>query len=191
MQNKMYRYLVVLTVASTIGLESWLTLFNNFAVEVVALEGNQIGLIQSVREIPGFLSLLVVFALLVFKEYRLSALAIIILGLGMAVTGLLPSFSGLIFSTLIMILYILDQVFYNFHIAIQTYFQKIGNPKDIAVSISVSFTINHIAAVILPAIGGMLWMIDYRIPFIGGAIFSFVSLIAVQKIPIRFEQRIA
>ena len=191
MQNKMYRYLVVLTVASTIGLESWLTLFNNFAVEVVALEGNQIGLIQSVREIPGFLSLLVVFALLVFKEYRLSALAIIILGLGMAVTGLLPSFSGLIFSTLIMILYILDQVFYNFHIAIQTYFQKIGNPKDIAASISVSFTINHIAAVILPAIGGMLWMIDYRIPFIGGAIFSFVSLIAVQKIPIRFEQRIA
>jgi predicted MFS family arabinose efflux permease len=92
---------------------------------------------------------------------------------------------------LIMILYILDQVFYNFHIAIQTYFQKIGSPKDIASSISVSFTINHIAAVILPAIGGMLWMIDYRIPFIGGAIFSLVSLIAVQKIPTRFEQRIA
>ena len=92
---------------------------------------------------------------------------------------------------IIMILYILDQVFYNFHIAIQTYFQKIGNPKDIASSISVSFTINHIAAVVLPAIGGMLWMIDYRIPFVGGAIFSFVSLIAVQKIPTRFEQGIA
>ena len=92
---------------------------------------------------------------------------------------------------LIMILYILDQVFYNFHIAIQTYFQKIGDPKDIASSISVSFTINHIAAVILPAIGGMLWMIDYRIPFIGGAVFSFVSLMAVQRIPTRFEQRIA
>jgi hypothetical protein len=377
MQNKMYRYLVVLTIASTIGLESWLTLFNNFAVEVVALEGNQIGLIQSVREIPGFLAFLVVFALLVIREHRLSALTIIILGLGMGLTGLLPSYSGLIFSTLIMsfgfhyfdttcdsltlqyfdektspwvfgkltslasianigvgiliyctalllnfmqiylligslilatglwgifqdptksdlipqhrkmifrkkywlyyfltfmagarrqifmafavflmvkkfqfsvqevttlfvinnvinyflcpligksiirfgerkilsleyvslipiflayataqskilimILYILDQVFYNFHIAIQTYFQKIGNPKDIAASISVSFTINHIAAVFLPAIGGMLWMIDYRIPFIGGAIFSLVSLIAVQKIPTRFEQRI-
>ena len=102
MQNKMYRYLVVLTIASTIGLESWLTLFNNFAVEVVALEGNQIGLIQSVREIPGFLSLLVVFALLVIKEHRLSALTIIILGPGMGLTGLLPSFAGLIFSTLIM-----------------------------------------------------------------------------------------
>jgi MFS family permease len=83
---------------------------------------------------------------------------------------------------LIMILYLLDQVFYNFHIAIQTYFQKIGDPKDIASSISVSFTINHIAAMVLPAIGGALWMIDYRIPFIGGAVFSFVSLMAVQRI---------
>jgi hypothetical protein len=82
-----------------------------------------------------------------------------------------------------MILYLLDQVFYNFHIAIQTYFQKIGDPKDIASSISVSFTINHIAAVVLPAMGGVLWMVDYRIPFIGGAVFSLVSLMAVQKIP--------
>ncbi len=97
MQNKMYRFLVVLTIASTIGLESWLTLFNNFAVEVVALKGNQIGIIQSIREIPGFLALLIVYILLVIKEHRLSALAIIILGLGMAVSGMLPSFSGLIF----------------------------------------------------------------------------------------------
>jgi hypothetical protein len=36
--------------------------------------------------------------------------------------------------------------------------------------------------VVLPAIGGVLWMIDYRIPFIGGAVFSFVSLMAVQRI---------
>jgi len=46
----------------------------------------------------------------------------------------------------------------------------------------VSFTINHIAAVFLPAIGGILWMIDYRIPFVCGAVFSLVSLMAVQKI---------
>jgi predicted MFS family arabinose efflux permease len=83
---------------------------------------------------------------------------------------------------IIVILYVLDQVFYNFHIAIQTYFQKIADPGDIAASIPVSFTINHIAAVALPAIGGVLWMIDYRIPFVGGAVFSLISLLAVQKI---------
>ncbi|MDM8541924.1 MFS transporter [Desulfococcaceae bacterium HSG9] len=368
-QNQMYRYLVLLTISSTLGLEAWLTLFNNFAVEAVGLEGNHIGVIQSIREIPGFLTFLVVFILLHVKEHRLAALSIVMLGLGMAATGLIPSYFGLIFTTLIMsfgfhyfdatcdsltlqyfdtktsplvfgklsslasvtnigvgiliyctasllnftqiylligclvlaaglwglfqnpagsdlipqrrkivlrkkywlfyfltfmagarrqifmafavflmvkkfqfsvhevtalfvinnvinyflfpiigkgiikfgerkilsaeyfslififaayataqskwlimILYILDQIFYNFHIAIQTYFQKIGDPKDIASSISVSFTINHIAAVVLPALGGVLWMIDYRIPFISGAVFSFVSLMAVQRI---------
>ena len=82
------------------------------------------------------------------------------------------------------ILYILDHIFFNFAIGIRTYFQKIGAQKDIAPSMAVGFTINHIAAVVLPAIGGILWMINYRIPFIAGAIFSFVSLSAVQLIRI-------
>jgi len=80
-------------------------------------------------------------------------------------------------------LYILDHIFFNFAIAIRTYFQKIGDAKDIAPSMAVGFTINHIAAVLLPTIGGLLWMVDYRIPFLGGAGLSVVSLIAVQWIP--------
>ncbi len=44
---------------------------------------------------------------------------------------------------------------------------------------------NHIAAGFLPAIGGMLWSVDYRIPFICGAGLSMISLIAVQKIKIQ------
>jgi hypothetical protein len=66
--------------------------------------------------------------------------------------------------------------------AIRTFFQKIGDPQDIAPSMAAGFTINHIAAVILPVIGGLLWMVDYRIPFWGGAGLSLVSLIAVQQI---------
>ena len=73
-------------------------------------------------------------------------------------------------------------ILFNFSIAIRTYFQKIGDPKDIAPSMAVGFTINHVAAVFLPAIGGLLWMVDYRIPFVGGACLSLVSLMAVQKI---------
>jgi hypothetical protein len=83
---------------------------------------------------------------------------------------------------IIAIIYILDHIFFNFAIAIRTYFQKIGDPKDIAPSMAVGFTINHIAAVFLPVVGGYLWMIDYRIPFIVGACLSAVSLAAVQKI---------
>jgi hypothetical protein len=79
-------------------------------------------------------------------------------------------------------LYILDQIFFNFSIAIRTYFQKVGDPRDIAPSMAVGFTINHIAAVFLPALGGFLWVIDYRIPFFGGAVLAAISLLAVQKI---------
>ena len=50
---------------------------------------------------------------------------------------------------------------------------------------AVGFTINHIAAVVLPVLGGVLWMIDYRIPFIMGAGLSFISLAAVQKINLK------
>ena len=55
--------------------------------------------------------------------------------------------------TLVAFLYILDHIFFNFSIAIRTYFQKIGDPRDIASSMAVGFTINHVAAVFLPAIG--------------------------------------
>lgn len=47
---------------------------------------------------------------------------------------------------------------------------------------AVGFTINHVAAVAIPAIGGVLWMVDYRIPFVVGAAFSAVSLGLVQMI---------
>ncbi len=365
----MYRFLMVLTITSTMGLQAWRTLFDNFAVRVVGLNGDQVGIIQSVREIPGFLALLAVFVILLIKEHRLSALSIVLLGIGVAATGFFPSFTGLLITTVLMsfgfhyyettnqsltlqyfearispwvfgklrglaaasnivigifiyflapllnfkqlylliggliaatgiwglfqnpsrkdivlqrkkmifrkkywlfyfltfmagarrqifvafavfllvkkfqftvrevtilfvinnsinyfaspligrsiirfgeravlsleyfslififlgyafveskwliaALYVMDHIFFNFAIAIRTYFQKMGDPGDIAPSMAMGFTINHIAAVILPAIGGLLWIIDYRIPFVGGAFMSMISLIFVQQI---------
>ena len=46
-QNPMYQFLIVLTIASSVGLQAWLILFNNFAVEVAGLQGNHVGMIQS------------------------------------------------------------------------------------------------------------------------------------------------
>ena len=368
-KNPIFLYLAVLTICSTVGLQAWLTLFNNFAVEIAGLDGNHVGVIQSVREIPGFLALLVVYVIMVIKEHRLSALSILIMGFGLAITGLLPTYGGLILTTLLMSfgfhyysttnmsltlqyfdensspwifgkqrsyaaassiavgliiyilaffmsfaqiylllgglimaaavwalnqkpaqrevvpqhkkmilrkkywlfyfltfmagarrqifmafavllmvqkfhysvqevtalfvvnnainyylspligksiicfgerkvlsleyvslififmtyaltpskwvvagLFILDHIFFNFSIAIRTYFQKVGDPQDIAPSMAVGFTINHIAAVFLPAIGGFLWVVDYRIPFFGGVVMAAISLMAVQKI---------
>jgi hypothetical protein len=376
--NPMFWYLSVLTICSTIGLQTWQTLFNNFAVEIAGLAGNHIGVIQSVREIPGFLALLAVYVIMIIREHRLSALSILVLGFGLALTGLLPFYAGLLFTTLLMsfgfhyyettnmsltlqyfdelsspwvfgkqrsyaaassiavglaiylmafylsfaqiylqigalimaasiwaltrkpaqtdvvpqrkkmvfrkkyglfyfltlmagarrqifiafsvllmvqkfqysvqevtllfvinnlinfylspligksiirygerkvlsleyaslvlifvayavtdskwvvaLLYILDHIFFNFAIAIRTYFQKVGDPRDIAPSMAVGFTINHLAAVFLPALGGFLWIVDYRIPFFGGAALALISLLAVQGIDksIRFKKK--
>ena len=375
-RNPMYIYLMVLTIAVSAGLHVWRTLFDNFAVNVVNLDGHHIGILQSVREIPGFLALLVVYVLFIIKEHRLSALSILILGFGVGAAGFFPSFYGLIFTSLLMsfgfhyfettnqslglqyfdkntaplvfgrlrsfyaassmtagvmvfilapllsyiqlyllfgslvagigvwaffqnpvskdiipqhkkmifkkrywlyyiltfmagarrqiftafaafllvkkfeysvqaiavlffinnavnyflspfigkcivkfgerkvlsleyfslifificyalvdskllvaILYIADHIFFNFAIAINTFFQKIADPRDIAPSMAVGFTINHIAAVVLPAIGGMLWLVDYRIPFIAGAALSLVSLALVQMITGQLAKR--
>ena len=86
-QRPMLRFLLVLSVASMVGLQGWRTLLNNFAVEWANLDGNHMGIIHSVREIPGFLALLAVWVMLVIREHRLSALSILVLGAGVGVTG--------------------------------------------------------------------------------------------------------
>ncbi len=368
--RRMYLFLIILTVASALAFQGWRTLLNNFAVEQAGIDGFEMGVIQSVREIPGFLALLVVYLLLIIREHRLAALSVAVLGLGVATTGFFPSFAGITITTLIMsfgfhyfetlnmsltlqhfdlreaplvsgklraamsaanlvagglifvlaiwlnyqmlflimggvvflvgagtlfsdpsskettpqkkrmvlkkrywlfyaltflagarrqvfvafavfllvqkfeysvqavtalfvvnnliniflspligravnrfgernvlgleyfslilvfagyaltesawfaaVLYILDHIFFNFAFAMRTYFQKIADPADIAPSMAVGFTINHIAAVVIPVLGGLAWLENYRIVFWGGAVLSLGSLVLTRCIP--------
>lgn len=73
------------------------------------------------------------------------------------------------------VLYIADHLLFSMAIALKTYFQKIANPKDLASASAVSFTINHIAAVLLPAILGMIWLYSDSLVFIIGALIAFCS----------------
>ena len=80
-------------------------------------------------------------------------------------------------------LYIVDHFFFALAIAIKTYFQKIADPADIASSAGVSFTINHIAAVVLPAILGVLWLNSPSLVFLVGAGLAGLSLFLSLNIP--------
>lgn len=80
-------------------------------------------------------------------------------------------------------LFIIDHLFFALAIAIKTYFQKIADPKDIASTAGVSFTINHIAAVIIPALLGVVWLTSPSLVFFIGAGFAFCSLILARNIP--------
>jgi predicted MFS family arabinose efflux permease len=367
----MFRYLAVLTAASTAAMQGYSILFNNYAVETIHLEGIHIGVIQSVREIPGFFALTAIYVMMVIREHRLAAFSVALLGFGVALTGFFPTFGGvavttvimsvgfhyyetvnqsltlqyfsihqsplvmgklrslaaiasivsaaiiwcmgffmgykamfmvvggvvflagiwacfrdpthadvppqklrmflkrrywlyymltfmsgarrqiyMVFSMFLMVkvfhfsvqtitvlfivnniinwiinpmigrainafgertlctieyagvimvfltyayasskwvvagMYIIDYILFNFAVAIRTYFQKIADPEDIAPTSAVGFTINHIAAVFLPVLGGYLWMVNYQLPFIMGAALGVVSLILAQFIKV-------
>ncbi|WP_068085742.1 MFS transporter [Polycladidibacter stylochi] len=80
-------------------------------------------------------------------------------------------------------LYVIDHAFFAMAIAIKTYFQKIADPADIAPTSGVSFTINHIAAVFIPVLFGMIWLYSPTLVFLLGAAMAFVSLVLARLVP--------
>ena len=82
-------------------------------------------------------------------------------------------------------LYVVDHMFFALYIAMTTYFQKIADPADMASSAGVSFTINHIAAVVIPAALGMVWVASSAAVFIIGTAFAACSLVLAQNVPNR------
>ncbi len=369
--------LILMSVATPIAFNGWSVLLNNFVVERASFTGVEIGILQSIREIPGFLAFTIVFVLLIIKEQSFSVIALAIMGLGVAITGFFPTIYGLYFTTIIMstgfhyfetvknslclqwlskdeapqvlgkliavgsitslilygliwffleilyidyvyiflfcgivcigvaiylqisfpifkpkntqhkkiilrkkyslyyiliflsgarrqifivfaaflmvekfkysasqvtllflinylfnwlfaekigeiigifgekksltfeyiglifvfvlyalvtnpylaaTLYVIDHMFFALALAINTYFQKIADPKDIASSAGVSFTINHIAAIFIPVSLGFLWIYSHSLVFFIGAFFALLSLIATQFIPSNLKE---
>jgi len=80
-------------------------------------------------------------------------------------------------------LYVIDHLFFALAFALKTYFQKIADPKDIAPTAAVSFTINHIAAVFLPASLGYLWITSPTMVFVLAAGMALTSLMLALMIP--------
>lgn len=80
-------------------------------------------------------------------------------------------------------LYVIDHLFFAMAIAMKTYFQKIADHKDIASTAGVSFTINHIAAVVIPALLGIVWLTSPKSVFFIGAGFALCSLLLALNIP--------
>ena len=364
--------LFILAVASPIAFSVWQTLLNNYVVEIVGFTGKEIGFLQSIREIPGFLAFTVVWLLLIIRQQNLAILSLILLGLGTAATGIFTSVMELYITTVLMsvgfhyletmqtslslqwlskkeapavlgkiisirsiatlvvlgslyvglqlfqpnyiwiygmgggaaicigiycmvafphftddvvqrnelflrrrywlfytltflagarrqifivfagfllvqkfgfplekmvllilvnsainiwlapkigaligfigerraltieylgliaiflsysviesgelaiALYILDHLFFSMAIAIKTYFQKIADPADFAATAGISFTINHIAAVVLPAALGLIWILNHSAVFVIGAFIAFASLLLARLIP--------
>ena len=105
--------------------------------------------------------------------------------------GLVPIFIfyGIVTTPwLALALFILDHLFFKLAFAMKTYFQKIADPEDIASTAAVSFTINHIAAVVVPLIFGAIWLVSPAWVFYAGAALAAGSLVLSWLIPRRPEK---
>lgn len=95
-------FLIIISIIVPIAFSSWMALLNNFVIEKANFDGSDIGLLQSVREIPGFLAFTTVFVLLFIREQKFMIVSLLLLTFGTAITGFFPSVAGLLVTTLIM-----------------------------------------------------------------------------------------
>ncbi len=125
-RKKPENMLLLMAIGVPLSFDIWRTLLNNFAIERVAFTGDLIGILQSLREVPGFLAFTVIFVLLLVREQRLAVVALATMGLGTALTGFFPTVYGLYFTTILM------SVGFHYFEAIQTSLSLQWLPKSSA-----------------------------------------------------------
>jgi predicted MFS family arabinose efflux permease len=105
--------------------------------------------------------------------------------------GVLFIFIGYVITrsvSVLSLLYCLDNFLFNFSIALTTYIAKISSPEDLSPNISMGTTVNHIAAVAIPIIGGMLWeRFNYQTMFLLGTAIVVISMLVSTKIRVLNE----
>lgn len=98
----LFRTLAVASFFLSLGFSVWQAVFNNFAVEELGIRADQIGIVQSVREIPGLMGFVLGFLVLWLSEMRVMGLSVLLLGLGLVASGWANSFGTLMFGAMIM-----------------------------------------------------------------------------------------
>jgi len=152
--------LLLMAFAVPLSFAAWQALLNNFAIEQASFTGREIGILQSLREIPGFLAFGVVFFLLLFREQTLALIALLLLGLGTALTGFFPSIVGLYLTTVLM------SIGFHYYETIQTSLTQQWIAKERAAeTFGQLIAVGSFAAIIsfcLIWLGTSLFALDYR-----------------------------
>mgnify|MGYP003304949682 CR=1 FL=1 len=85
--NNPITLLILSSIAMPIAFSTWMVLLNNFSIERASFTGVEIGILQSIREIPGFLAFTIIFLLFYFKEQYFAIFSLALTGFGVAITG--------------------------------------------------------------------------------------------------------
>ena len=83
--------------------------------------------------------------------------------------------------TTLYVLYCVDNLIFFGSIALTTYVHKIAPVHELKPTLSMGVTMNHVAAVLAPLIGGLVWhFFGYQLIFFAGAGLAFISLVVSQ-----------
>jgi predicted MFS family arabinose efflux permease len=81
----------------------------------------------------------------------------------------------------IAVVFVVSNVAMGLSMAVNSYFQKIAPPDEITSNISMRTTIDHIAAIFIPLIGGIIWSrFGYLYTFLMGTAIVFSALFVTQ-----------
>ena len=94
--------ILLMTIGSGISWAVWLNLLNNFAIEKLDFTGAEIGILSSLREIPGFLAFTVIFVLAFIREQKLAYVSLALLGIGIILTGFVQTNMTFYLATIVM-----------------------------------------------------------------------------------------
>jgi hypothetical protein len=178
--------LLLMAAAVPLSFATWQALINNFAYERAAFGGVEIGIMQSLREVPGFLAFGVVFLLLLIREQRLAVLSLLLLGLGTAATGFFPTVLGIYITTLVM------SLGYHYYETLQIslslqWIDKLRAPETLGRLIAAG-SLTSIVVYALVWFTSDLLALDYLwIYLIGGGATALIALVAWLGFP-QFEQ---
>jgi len=93
--------LLLFAMASPLAFNTWAALLNNFVIEVASFDGADIGLLHTVREIPGFFAIGVIAIIMFMREQVLGVVSLALLGVATAVTAYFPSLYGILTLTML------------------------------------------------------------------------------------------
>lgn len=181
-------FLFVMAASVPISFGVWQTLLNNFVIEHANFSGVEIGILQSLREIPGFLAFTVVFLLLVIREQRLALVSLLLLALGCALTGFFPTEIGLYCTTVLMSIGFHYYETVNQSLSLQ-WFTKEEAPYKMGRMMAVKSFAGLIAYGLVWLSLGVLQLEMKTIYILGGTFTGLVALFAWISFPL-FPQKI-
>ena len=177
--------LFLMALAMPIAFNTWSALLNNFVIEAANFDGADIGLLHTVREIPGFFAVGVIAIIIFMREQVLALVSLVLLGVATAVTAWFPSMAGILTITM------LSSIGFHYYETVNQSLQLQWLPKDRAPQIlgwllAAGSAATLIAYLLIVALWDTLGLTYNIVYMIGGGITALIAVFAMVAYP-QFE----